>query len=172
MEQDRRPAVGCWDVLESGSVVDSPSLSCIHLESCQVCTSTCIVALRSARAVYDGTLISFSITRDRALVVAQGGSGLGGSGGDGFSFGGYGGIVGHTELRLRSRAWIEDSVKISTSLDSRTVDDRAVVAVNGAGGDAPGNSNDGTWTAFVELTVLGMPPIPPLEVLRCDQVTV
>lgn len=95
--------------------------------------------------------LTSSVTLDRSPAVAQGGSGLGGSGGDGFSFGGYGGIVGHTELRVRSRAWIEDSVKISTSPASRTVDDRV-----GAGdGGGHGNTNDGTWTASVELTVLG-----------------
>ena len=35
------------------------------------------------------------------------------SGGDGYSFGGYGGMIGHARLLVRQRAWIEDSVHIT-----------------------------------------------------------
>ena len=38
------------------------------------------------------------------------------SGGDGFSFGGYGGIVGHARLLFRQPAWVDDSVHVRSAL--------------------------------------------------------
>ena len=37
------------------------------------------------------------------------------SGGDGYSFGGYGGIVGHARLLFRQPAWVDDSVHVRSA---------------------------------------------------------
>ena len=73
-----------------------------------------------------------------------GGVGAGGFGGDGYSFGGYGGIVGNAKLLLRQRAWIEDSVH---------------VACEASGGGA------GAWQCAVSLSLAG-------QVSQADRVSV
>ena len=62
----------------------------------------------------------------------KGGVGVGGGSGDGFSFGGYGGIVGHARLLRRQRAWVEDSVLISCHPD-----------------------DDADWVCAVQFTLVG-----------------
>jgi hypothetical protein len=62
----------------------------------------------------------------------QGGAGEGGVGGDGYSFGGFGGIVGHAEVQLRERAWIDDSIHVTTT-----------------------QSQNGTWQVAIALELTG-----------------
>eukprot|EP01050_Picozoa_sp_SAG11_P014749 SAG11_NODE_1848_length_4170_cov_1.679931_2_plen_421_part_00 len=56
------------------------------------------------------------------------------SGGDGYSFGGFGGMIGHAKLLVRERAWFEDSVH---------------VACKG------GEDKSGAWHCDVQLSLLG-----------------
>ena len=65
-----------------------------------------------------------------------GGVGRGKAGGDGYSFGGYGGIVGHAKVLVRGRAWFEDSV---------------VVASTSSSPEAPGD-----WSVTVQFAVIGV----------------
>ena len=56
------------------------------------------------------------------------------SGGDGYSFGGFGGMIGHAKLLVRQRAWFEDSVHVTCK---------------------DGADKSGAWHCDVQFTLLG-----------------
>ena len=56
------------------------------------------------------------------------------SGGDGYSFGGFGGMIGHAKLLVRQRAWFEDSVHVTCK---------------------DGADKSGAWRCDVQFTLLG-----------------
>lgn len=56
-------------------------------------------------------------------------------GGDGYSFGGYGGMIGHARLLFRQNAWIEDSMHVrSEPLSAGSVDWKSTIGIAVIGG--------------------------------------
>ena len=71
------------------------------------------------------------------------------SGGDGFSFGGYGGIVGHARLLFRQPAWVDDSVHVrSAPVTTGSADWLSTISFAVAGSAA---KTSGTLTATVKV---------------------
>jgi hypothetical protein len=63
------------------------------------------------------------------------------SGGDGYSFGGYGGIVGHARLLFRQPAWVDDSVHVRS---------------------APSGAGSADWVSTLSFAVAGAAATPGL----------
>ena len=88
--------------------------------------------------------------------------GAGGWGGDGYSFGGYGGIIGNALVVVRQRAWIADSVHTSCKNSGRVGGDwRCVVAFSLVGDLHPADQVSLTvceWSSAATSTAAACAP--------------